>query len=213
MIHTIFFDLDNTLYSTKSGVWEAVGSRINLFMTDILRIPIYDVMPLRLRLRREFGTTLTGLQSMFEVDEREYLDFVHDVDLSAMLTDDGRLREMLSHLSQRKIIFTSSDTQHAQRVLELFNVQDLFDLIVDVIATKPHVKPQSEAYQIALKLAGLNHPGGCLFVDDMLENVQQAHREGFTSCYVGDERAEFPCLRDIFDLPALLDIQDKHNNL
>ncbi len=207
MIHTIFFDLDNTLYSRHSGVWEAIGDRINLFMTDVLNIPEKDVTPLRNKFRDEFGTTLMGMQSMFEVEEMAYLEFVHDVDLDAMLEDDGKLRELISAIPQRKIIFTNSDQAHARRVLNFFHVEHYFELIVDLIAMKPHIKPQPQAYQIALSLAGLESPDGCMFIDDMLENVEGASRAGFLSVYIGDNHTNQDnnlTMQDIFELPKLL---------
>lgn len=212
MLHTIFFDLDNTLYSRKSGIWEAIGSRINLFMTDVLDIPEEDVFPLRSRFRKDFSTTLMGLKSMFEVDVHEYLVFVHDVNLSELLADDGRLEEMLSTISKRKIIFTNSDTMHANRVLEFFNVRDQFDLIIDVIAMQPFVKPQSESYKIALNLAKIDSADGCMFIDDMLENVEQAQVEGFYSVWIGDHPIDYPTIPDVFHLPAILQKLDKDNH-
>jgi len=204
MLHTIFFDLDNTLYSRKSGIWEAIGSRINLFMKNVLRIPNADVMPMRIHYRKNFGTTLMGLKSMFEVDEMEYLEFVHDINLDAMLIDDGRLHTMLKTIPQRKIIFTNSDARHAKRVLEFFGIREMFDLIIDVIALKPHVKPQPEAYQKALGFSGFHSAEGCMFIDDMIENVAQGNQAGFISVFVGDGQIEYPSITDILQLPELL---------
>jgi len=205
MIHTIFFDLDNTLYSRNSGIWEAIGERINLFMTEILHIPEQDILPLRKKFWDEFNTTLMGLQSMFDVDEMEYLDFVHDVDLTAILSDDGQLRQMLSAIPQHKIIFTNSDRAHASRVLSLLEVEDLFERIVDIIAMKPFVKPQPQAYQIALQLAGLETPEGCMFIDDLIENVEQASATGFLSVFVGQTNENYHAINDIFELPQFLE--------
>lgn len=207
MIHTIFFDLDNTLYSRESGIWEAIGARISIFMHEVLGIAEQDVMPLRMRFRDEYSTTLMGLKSMFPVDERQYLDFVHDVDLSALLVNDGRLRSMLAGIAQRKVIFTNSDNTHAMRVLSFLEIADLFDTVVDVIAMQPYVKPQPQAYRIALDMAGLASPEGCMFVDDMLENVEQAQHEGFLAVYIGEGPVAYPTLKDIFGLPDLLDQQ------
>jgi putative hydrolase of the HAD superfamily len=205
MIHTIFFDLDNTLYSRNSGIWEAIGERINLFMTEILHIPEQDILPLRKKFWDEFNTTLMGLQSMFDVDEMEYLNFVHDVDLTAILSDDGQLRQMLSAIPQNKIIFTNSDRAHASRVLSLLEVEDLFERIVDIIAMKPFVKPQPQAYQIALQLAGLETPEGCMFIDDLIENVEQASETGFLSVFVGQTNEDHHAINDIFELPQFLE--------
>jgi len=36
---TLFFDLDDTLYPPATGLWEAIGSRINLYMTERMGFP------------------------------------------------------------------------------------------------------------------------------------------------------------------------------
>jgi len=173
-------------------------------MLEVLQIPEADVVPLRRHFRKDFGTTFLGLKSMIEVDEMDYLNFVHDIDLNDYLTDDGSLYDMLSTIPQRKIIFTNSDKRHSERVLDFFHVLPLFDLIIDVIALKPYVKPHPEAYDKALAYSGLNTPQGCLFIDDLLENVSQGAASGFTSILIGDENPEFMTISDIFELPALL---------
>jgi len=206
-IHTIFFDLDNTLYPRDSGIWEAIGNRINLFMTDIMQIPEQNVHPLRTHFRNEFGTTLAGLQSISDVNENEFLEFVHDINLNEMLEDDGSLYQMLEQIPQRKIIFTNSDKTHAKRVLNFFGIKDLFELIVDVIAMKPYFKPHPEAYKLALEMAGLENSQGCMFIDDLLENVQQAKQSGFISAYIGDNSDGMICMPDIFALPNILEKQ------
>jgi len=211
MIHTIFFDLDNTLYSRNSGIWEAIGERINLFMTEKLNIPEQDVLPLRKKFWEEYKTSLMGLQSLFDIDEKEYLEFVHDVDLNPILSDDGHLRKMLSTLPHRKIIFTNADRAHALRVLSILKIQDLFDLVVDLIAMRPFVKPQPQAYQIALQLAGLDTPEGCMFIDDLLENVEQASETGFLSVFVGQPTENHYAINDIFELPNFLEMYSQAN--
>jgi len=212
MIHTIFFDLDNTLYSRHSGIWEAIGNRISLFMTDVLSINEDDVMPLRRQFRENYGTTLMGLQSLFDVDEMEYLAYVHDVDLHAMLNDDGKLKELIKNIPQRKFIFTNSDSAHATRVLSLFNIQQYFERIIDVIAMKPYVKPHPQSYEIALGMSGIQSPDGCMFIDDMIENVKGASLAGFYSVFVGDAHPEFPTIKDIYELPSLLEKTIQENN-
>jgi len=205
MFHTIFFDLDNTLYPKTSGIWELIGQRISLYMTDILKIEKDQVASLRQYCRDNYSTTLMGLQSLYKIDELEYLAYVHDIELSNMLEDDGRLKKLITGVPQRKIIFTNSDVVHANRILDFFDVREYFDLIVDVLSLMPTVKPDPAAYQIALEKAGLESADGCVFVDDMAENVESAANLGFFSVLVGDEHAHLPTIDDIFALPELLE--------
>ena len=44
---TLFFDLDGTLYSNSTGLWDAIRDRIHLYMPDRMVIPEKDVKQLR----------------------------------------------------------------------------------------------------------------------------------------------------------------------
>jgi pyrimidine 5'-nucleotidase len=208
MLHTIFFDLDNTIYSRDSGLWEAIGERINLYITDILQIHKDEVPAIRHYCRQNYGTTLQGLKSLYQIDETEFLSYVHDVDLSKILSDNRNLSELLDSIPQRKIIFTNSDAPHANRVLEFLGVRSYFDQIVDVLSLNPYVKPHPEAFEKALSISGLTTTDGCIFIDDMIENVEQGHKMGFLSILVGESNENIPSIPDIFMLPKYLESLD-----
>lgn len=213
MLHTIFFDLDNTLYSRDSGLWEAIGDRINLYIREILHVHKDELPAIRRYCRENYGTTLQGLKSLYQIDETEFLAFVHDVDLSKILHNDGKLLELLPSFPQRKIIFTNSDAAHANRVLDFFGIRHYFDQIIDVLLLKPYVKPQPEAYKKALSISGLSSTDGCVFIDDMIENVVQGQEMGFLSILVGDSNESIPNIPDIFTLPQFLEsIESKKEN-
>jgi len=208
MLHTIFFDLDNTIYSRDSGLWEAISERINLYITDILDIHKDEVPAIRHYCRQNHGTTLQGLKSLYQIDETEFLSFVHDIDLSNILSDDGNLSKMLTSIPLRKMIFTNSDTAHANRVLDFFGVRPYFDQIIDVLSIKPYVKPNPEAFEKALFISGLTTPDGCIFIDDMIENVEQGQKMGFLSILVGESNENILSIPDIFMLPKFLESLD-----
>ena len=44
---TLFFDLDDTLYPSKTGLWPAIKDRMNQYMIERLGIPEPDVPFLR----------------------------------------------------------------------------------------------------------------------------------------------------------------------
>ena len=60
---TVFLDLDDTLYPSSNGVWDAIGERINLFMMERLAIEPDRVRVLRDSYFRNYGTTLHGLMA------------------------------------------------------------------------------------------------------------------------------------------------------
>ncbi len=51
----------------------------------------------------------------------------------------------------------------------------------------PNCKPQDEAFQIALKHAGNPDPKHCILIDDMLFNLQAAHKLGFGTIQVSQK--------------------------
>lgn len=186
-ITTIFFDLDDTLYPASSGLWGAIRSRIDLYMVERLHIPMEKVPELRQTLFSTYGTTMRGLQTTMHIDTQDYLDFVHDVPVAEFITPNPALRIMLSGLTQRKVIFTNADVNHARRVLDRLQISDCFNQIIDILAVSPYCKPQVEAFQMALELAGTSDASQCVLVDDGLSNLAVASSLGFFTVRAGSE--------------------------
>ena len=211
MYHTLFFDLDNTLYPKNSGLWEAIGARINLYLQDFMKMAPEEIANFREYCHKNYGTTLQGLKNTMEVDEDHYLSFVHDVELSKFLDKDKHVANTLESLPQRKIVFTNSDKKHAGRVLQYLEINHLFDQTIDVQMTEPYVKPHQKSYKKALELAGYQSSEGCVFIDDMLPNVVSADELGFFSILIGDdENSDYPHqIDDIDQLPELLNGHSK----
>ena len=117
-----FLDLDDTLYPPASGVWNAIGERIQVFMMDRLGLSYDQTTALRRRYFEQYGTTLNGLWHNHAVDPQEYLAFVHAVPLEEMLHPDPDLAGMLHDLPQKRVVFTNANLQHAERVLACLGI-------------------------------------------------------------------------------------------
>jgi len=183
----IFFDLDDCIYPSSCGLWDAIGDRISLYMTERLHIPPEEARHRREQYFRSFGTTLTGLMRDYQVDPGDYMDFVHDLPLDQYLRPDLELAAMLASLPQRKYILTNADRPHAERVLAKLGVRNYFLAIVDIHALGLANKPQPEAYRLSLAIAGDPAPTACVLVEDSLRNLQPAHEIGMTTVYLGRE--------------------------
>lgn len=209
MYHTLFFDLDNTLYPSDCGMWEAIGTRIESFIMKYVDIEKDKISEFRQYCHDNYGTTLQGLKKLYQIDDGKYMQYVHNIDVSKYLVRDGRISKLLQSLPQRKIIFTNSDEKHARDVLRYLEIEDLFEQIIDVLKIDPYVKPQKEAYLKALEIAGCDSAQGCVFIDDFLINVINADELGFFSILIGnDHDSDYPHqIKDIYDLPNLLDGQ------
>ncbi len=184
---TIFFDLDDTLYPHDSGLWEAIRDRICLYMHEELGMN-WDVIPAtRDEYFRSYGTTLRGIQAHFDVDESVYHAYVHQIPLDKYIAPDLDLLALLQHLPQQKIIFTSADAAHAERVLTRLGIREYFDRIIDIYTTAPYAKPQPEAFQRALDLAGENNPHTCVMIDDLPRTTRAARDYGLFSILKGNK--------------------------
>ena len=192
-INCLIFDLDDTLYSQDCGAWAMIRDRIHRFMIEEIHFPPEEVSQLRTRLYQQYGTTLRGLQTEFSVDMDAYLGYVHDVPLEKVLKTDPFMAHMLESLSRRKVIFTNSYAFHANRVLSLLGVSDLFEDIIDIYAIAPHCKPEVEAFKIALNRID-EEPTRCLLIDDSVRNLKTAAFLGMKTVGVGNKRHDgFRC--------------------
>ncbi|MFN3741118.1 MAG: pyrimidine 5'-nucleotidase [Anaerolineales bacterium] len=207
---TIFCDLDDTLYPASSGLWQAMKERMNLYMHERLGIPWEEIPRLRDEYFREYGTTLRGLKAHYAVDEQDFLAFVHQLPLEEYLKPAPELRQIFQALPQRKWILTNADSAHAQRVLRVLQLEDCFDGIIDILRMNPYCKPQPEAFEIALRLAGEEQPSRCVIIDDLPRTVEAARRFGmFTLLYgvEGPHPSAHATFTDWSRLPEIL----KHN--
>jgi len=184
---TLFFDLDDTLYPTSTGLWHEIKERMNMYMRERLLIPETDVPVLREQYFKMYGTTLRGLQERHNVDKDDFLAYVHDLPLKDFLTPNPIVREVLASLPTRKLIFTNADVHHAERVLAALQLDDLFDGIVDVNAVAPYCKPMPESFAIAQDIADEPDPRKCVMIDDLPRTTRAALEVGMASLLYGTD--------------------------
>ena len=178
---TIFFDLDDTLYPPTSNLWLSIKKRMNEFMRERLNIPAHEIPKLREKYYMQYGTTLRGLQKHHQVNVDDFLAYVHDLPLGNYLTPDPVQRSVIASLPTRNLVFTNADIPHAERVLAVLNLRDLFSTIVDVNTVTPYCKPMPESFDIAMKLAGEADPSRCVMIDDLRRTTRAAREAGMFS--------------------------------
>ncbi len=185
MLRFLLFDLDNTLYPQSCGLWEAIGDRINLFMTERLGFDPAEVTATREHYLNAFGTTLNALRHYHNVNPDEFLDFVHDLPLAQYIDRDPLLDGMLARMRLRKVIFTNADAPHAVRVLERLGIAHHFERIIDIRALEFIVKPDRRAYERALRMIEARAEE-CVFVEDSLLNLLPARKMGMLTVLLRD---------------------------
>ncbi|HEY5156467.1 MAG TPA: pyrimidine 5'-nucleotidase [Anaerolineales bacterium] len=204
---TFFFDLDETLYPSSSGLWLAIRERIDRYLSERMGFPKDQLATVREKYFREYGTTLRGLQANYSINTDEYLAFVHDIPLGAYLHSDPELRAALESIKGQKFIFTNADSAHATRVIKAIGLDGLWDGIIDVHTIAPYCKPMPESFQLALQAAGDPKVHTCLLLDDQARITRAARSLGIFTVLVGREDPGFDAdeaLLNLAGLPGLL---------
>lgn len=176
------FDLDLTLYAPEHGIMDQVRNRIAAFVEDYFEIDSEAAHKIRHEYWRNYGTTLGGLMAEHGVDLHDYLDFVHDVDLSALAPCE-RLRAGIEALPGRKLVFTNADAPYARRVLERRGLEDLFECIFDIHRMEHKPKPARVSYDRLCAEFSIR-PERSLFVEDSAHNLEPAKAIGMTTVWL-----------------------------
>lgn len=203
---SLYFDLDDTLYPASSGLWAAIRERMNIYMQKFIDLPAADIVSLRQAYLEKYGTTLRGLQVHYEVDAQDYLAFVHDLPLDKFIRPDPSLRRLLLSLPQKRWIFTNSDRNHANRVVNILGLAGCFNGIIDILGVDFACKPDKIAFQRALSIAGDDDPTQCVIFDDAVRNLTPAREMGFYTVLVGKNGLEPHVDRVIRSIHELRDL-------
>ncbi|MBI1262036.1 MAG: pyrimidine 5'-nucleotidase [Rhizobiales bacterium] len=181
------FDLDNTLYPPVCNLFSQVDQRMTAFITALLDVDEVEARRLQKTYYVDHGTTLSGLMAVHGMDPAEFLDYVHDIDVSALPPDDA-LGQAIAALPGRKVIFTNGTVAHAENVAGQLGIAHVFDGIYDIVSTGYEPKPRHVAYERFLAASGIAPRRAAMF-EDMARNLAVPHEMGMRTIWV---RPPFP---------------------
>ena len=181
-IETWIFDLDNTLYPAACNLFAQIDRRMMAYIADRLGIAEDEARRLQKAYYFEHGTTLSGLIRHHGVDPEDYLDYVHQIDLTPVPRD-RRLGRALERLSGRKLVYTNGSEPHAERVLERLEVSHHFDGIFDIAAADYVPKPDPASFRRFIDRHGID-PKCALLADDIARNLVPAAALGMVTVWV-----------------------------
>ena len=179
---TWVFDLDNTLYSGVHGLFEQIDRRMKAYLAQFLDIDEEQAYRVQKSYFKQYGTTLRGMMINHQMEPTPYLDYVHDIDISA-IPPAPELNAALSRLEGRKLIFTNADMPHVERVLARLDIVDHFDGVFDIVEADFVPKPEPEIYDSLIKRFGIA-PEKSVMVEDIARNLEPAARLGMATVWV-----------------------------
>ena len=181
-ISTWIFDLDNTLYSADSGIFQQVHTLMSKFVSAHLNIDIKKATELQRKYYRQHGTTLRGLMDNHNVDPDHFLSEVHQLDYS-IVGPNFKLNRELKKLKGRKIIYTNANRQHANDILIRLELTNVFDEIFDIKTANYIPKPEASPYEQIISDFNID-PITTIMFDDIAKNLVPAKNVGFASVWI-----------------------------
>ena len=176
------FDLDNTLYSGDTKVFDQVDKKMSKFISEKLNVDLEEAKKIQKNYFHEYNTTLNGMIKNHDIDANEFLEFVHDVDLE-FLKKDEPLKKEIEKLKGKKIIFTNGSKAHASNVTSRIGIEQLFDGVFDIVDSDFYPKPSLEPYKKIIENYKIV-PEYCIFFEDIARNLKPAYELGMKTVWI-----------------------------
>ena len=178
----LLLDLDGTVYQDLESVFGQVSKLMTKYISEKLNIDLKKAKELQTNYFYKYNTSLNGLMIHHDIPPKEFLNFVHDIDLSFMKKD-KILRQELENLKMRKLIFTNGSTDHAKNVLRHLGIDDLFQGIFDITDAEYQPKPEPKAFDLMTKKFDLD-PSETIYVEDIAKNLSIGKERGCTTVWL-----------------------------
>ncbi|MEO1311358.1 MAG: pyrimidine 5'-nucleotidase [Pseudomonadota bacterium] len=176
------FDLDNTLYPADCNLFAQIDHRMRTFIEERFDLAPADARTLQKRYYVEYGTTLAGLMKLHGCAPHDFMDYVHDIDLSPV-DEHPELARRIADLPGRKHIFTNGSVKHAENVCAKLGLADHFETIFDIEAADFLPKPHRQTYERFVSRHGVEAPRAAMF-EDIAVNLEAPHQLGMTTVLI-----------------------------
>jgi putative hydrolase of the HAD superfamily len=176
------FDLDNTLYSGDTKVFDQVDKKMSKFISEKLNVGVEEARKIQKSYFHEYNTTLNGMIKNHKIDADEFLEFVHDVNLD-FLKANKPLEQEITNLKGKKFIFTNGSKAHAANVTKRIGIEKLFDGVFDIVESDFIPKPSIEPYKKIIEKYKIE-PQYSIFIEDIARNLKPAHELGMKTVWI-----------------------------
>ena len=183
----LLLDLDGVCYGSHNGyplekVFGLVSKRMTLFIQEKLGLDEKKAKELQTNYFHRYNTSLNGLMIHHEIDPKEFLDFVHDIDLS-FLEKDTALRHELENINLRKFVFTNGSHDHVKHITTTLGIDDQFEGIFDIVDAEYHPKPEAKAFDLMIEKFKID-PKETLYIEDIAKNLSIGKERGTITAWL-----------------------------
>ena len=175
-IKNILFDCDGVLYSDLEGVFGQVSKKMTQYISNKLNVDLKEAKELQTNYFHKYNTSLNGLMIHHDIPPREFLDYVHDIDLD-FLEKDTVLRNELEHTNLNKFVFTNGSKEHVKNITTHLGIDDQFDGVFDIVDAEYSPKPTAKAFDLMVKKFQID-PTETLYIEDIAKNLSIGKERG-----------------------------------
>ena len=185
-IKNILFDCDGVLYQDLEAVFGQVSKKMTEYISKKLNIDLKKAKELQTNYFHKYNTSLNGLMIHHDIPPREFLDYVHDIDLS-FLEEDKTLRYELKNIKLNKYVFTNGSKEHVKNITTHLGIDDQFDGVFDIVDAEYHPKPEAKAFDLMVQKFKID-PNETLYIEDIAKNLSIGKERGtITAWLINDE--------------------------
>ena len=185
-IKNILFDCDGVLYKDLEAVFGQVSKKMTEYISKKLNIDLIKAKELQTNYFHKYNTSLNGLMIHHDIPPREFLDYVHDIDLS-FLEKDKTLRYELENIKINKFVFTNGSKEHVKNITTHLGIDDQFDGVFDIVDAEYHPKPEAKAFDLMVQKFKID-PNETLYIEDIAKNLSIGKERGtITAWLINDE--------------------------
>ncbi len=185
-IKNILFDCDGVLYQDLEAVFGQVSKKMTEYISKKLNLDLKVAKELQRSYFHKYDTSLNGLMIHHNIPPREFLDYVHDIDLS-FLEKDQTLRTELESTNLRKFVFTNGSKEHVKNITTSLGIDDQFENVFDIVDAKYNPKPAAKAFDLMIEKFKID-PKETLYIEDIAKNLSIGKKRGtITAWLINDE--------------------------
>ena len=181
-IKNILFDCDGVLYQDLESVFGQVSKRMTKYISEKLKINLVEAKKLQTEYFHKYNTSLNGLMIHHDIPPEEFLNFVHDIDLSFM-EKEVVLRSEIEKLNLRKFVFTNGSSEHVSNITTHLGIDDLFEDVFDIVDAEYNPKPAAKAFDLMVKKFDID-PKETIYIEDIAKNLSIGKERGATTVWL-----------------------------
>lgn len=201
------FDLDGTLYSPISVLWEFLEKELRHYFIETLKLPVNWSPDEQnaLRLKWKSKQTVVAYAKEFGLDFDEVVRATHFSILDTVPIERRPGIDTIRDLPGKKWILTNSPEAFARATLEKLQLDDVFDGVFGIRSDLLYSKPDRESY------ARINVGSRVCMIDDWHENLVVPKEQGWKTIWFPEIGVDRPILCPSYvdkEITSLVELTD-----